>query len=137
MTNELEKRFFQRFGIEPRYEDACTVEDEYWNNEELANEYGTFDQYMNCKCGDQENCTTECSFAYQREVYPQITDRILLELICIHNTYLETNLYSIDYESLKKEILKDLINEQESRELKNDYVSDDMKHQVRTLFEEG
>ena len=54
MTNELEKQFFKYYGIEPRYEDACTVEDKYWDNEELANEYGTFDQYMNCKCGDQE-----------------------------------------------------------------------------------
>ena len=70
MTNELEKQFFKCFGIEPRYEDACTVADKYWNNEELANEHGTFDQYMNCKCGDQENCTTECSCAYQKEVYP-------------------------------------------------------------------
>ena len=137
MTSELEKTFFDMFGIEPKYEDACTVEDKYWNNEELANEYGTFDQYMNCKCGNQENCTTECSCAYQRDVYPQITDRILLELICIHNTYIETNFYSLDYESLKKEILKDLINEQELRELKNDYVPDDMKHQVYTLFEES
>ena len=40
MTNELEKQFFKCFGIEPRYEDACTVEDKYWDNEELANEYG-------------------------------------------------------------------------------------------------
>ena len=85
MTNELEKQFFSTFGIEPIYKDACTVEDKYWNNEELANEYGTFDQYMNCKCGNQGNCTTECSCAYQKEVYPQITDRILLELICIKN----------------------------------------------------
>lgn len=83
MTTELEKQFFDTFGIEPIYKDACTVEDKYWNNEELANEYGTFDQYMNCKCGNQENCTTECSCAYQREVYPQITDHILLELIRI------------------------------------------------------
>ena len=83
MTTDLEKQFFDTFGIEPKYEDACTVEDKYWNNEELANKYGTFDQYMNCKCGNQENCTTECSCAYQKEIYPQITDRILLELIKI------------------------------------------------------
>ena len=88
MTNELEKHFFSIFGIEPIYKDACTVEDKYWNNKELANEYGTFDQYMNCKCCNQENCTTECSCAYQKEVYPQITDSILLELIFILTTLL-------------------------------------------------
>ena len=102
MTNEIEKQFFQCFGIE---------------------------QKTNKVYGVQSN--------YHIDEYPQITDRILLELICIHNTYLGANLYSLDYESLKKEILKDLINEQESRELKKDYVADDMKQQVRTLFEEG
>lgn len=69
--------------------------------------------------------------------YPKITDRILLELICIHNIYLGTNLYSLDYKSLKEEILKDLISEQELRELKKDCVSDDMLHQVQALFGEG
>ena len=135
MTTELEKQFFDKFGIKPKYQDACTVEDKYWNNEELANEYGTFDQYMNAKCGNQENCTTECSCAYQKEIYPQITDRILLELICVHNTYLDTNLHSLEYEPLRKEILEDLVYEQELRELKEGYVSDDMKHQVQEIFE--
>ena len=109
MTNELEKIFFDTFGIEAK-----------------------------CKCTKDGNCYfQECSKCdWYIHTYPQITDRILLELICIHNTYLEANLYSLDYESLRKEILKDLINEQESREIKKDYVSDDMKHQVRTLFEE-
>lgn len=108
MTTEIEKQFFQCFKIEPRYEDACTVEDKYWDNEELANEYGTFDQYMNCKCGDQENCTTECSCAYQREIYPQITDRIWLELVCI---YASCNIFLLrkNMEDFKYDILMALI----------------------------
>lgn len=124
---DLEKQFFDTFGIEPRYEDACTVEDKYWNNEELANEYGTFDQYMNCKCGNQENCTTECSCAYQREVYPAISDRILLELICVVlNTFQTFEVYRImDINSLKEKILKLLI-----------LAQDDVYSQVRTLFKE-
>lgn len=125
MTNELEKTFFSTFGIEPRYEDACTVEDKYWNNEELANEYGTFDQYMNCKCGEQENCTTECSCAYQREVYPQITDRILLELIIILGTI--CTIFDKNVDDLKENVLKNLI------ELSGRYH---IYNQVRTLFEE-
>lgn len=125
MTDKLEKRFFDTFGIEPRYEDACTVEDKYWNNEELANEYGTFDQYMNCKCGNQENCTTECSCAYQREVYPQITDRILLELIIILGTI--CTVFDKNIDDLKENILKNLI------ELSGRYH---IYNQVRTLFEE-
>ena len=133
MANELEKHFFSTFGIEPKYEDACTVEDKYWNNEELANKYGTFDQYMNCKCGDQENCTTECSFAYQREVYPQITDHILLELIFILTTLLDTTVYEDVFitiaknrEELKKDIFQECM-----------LYKQHIKHQVRTLFEEG
>ena len=125
MTNELEKTFFSTFGIEPRYEDACTVEDKYWNNEELANEYGTFDQYMNCKCGNQENCTTECSCAYQREVYPQITDRILLELIIILGSI--CTVFDKNVDDLKENVLKNLI------ELSGRYH---IYNQVRTLFEE-
>ena len=125
MTNELEKQFFKYFGIEPRYEDACTVEDKYWDNEELANEYGTFDQYMNCKCGNQENCTTECSCAYQREVYPAISDRILLELIIILGTI--CTVFDKNVDDLKENVLKTLI------ELNGRYH---IYNQVRTLFEE-
>ena len=125
MTNELEKHFFDTFGIEPRYEDACTVEDKYWNNEELANEYGTFDQYMNCKCGDQENYTTECSCAYQREVYPAISDHILLELICIANkAYID--LEGTDIETMKNSLLENFI-----------FFRRDVYDDIRTLFEEG
>lgn len=110
MTNEIDKQFFDTFGIGPRL--VISLED--WE-----------------RCKDLPRA--EELFKH----YPQITDHILLELICIHNTYLGDNLYSLDYESLKKEVLKDLINEQELRELKKDYVSYDMKHQVRILFDEG
>lgn len=92
MTTELEKEFFLIFDIKPKYQDTCTVEEKYWQNEEIANEFGTFDQYMNIKCGNQENCTTQCSCAYQKEIYPQITDRHYLELICI----LTRNCYQIE-----------------------------------------
>ena len=152
MTTELEKQFFDTFGIEPRYEDACTVEDKYWNNEELANKYGTFDQYMNCKCGDQENCTTECSCAYQKEIYPQITDSILLELIKILSKefiFKMFNNFDDDWALILNTMDKD---EQKwfvsCNGFKNALLSllmnvcncsdaDSIKHQVRTLFEEG
>lgn len=136
MTTELEKQFFQCFGIEPKYQDTCTVEEKYWQNEELANEYGTFDQYMNAKCGNQENCSLECSCAYQKEIYPQITDRHYLELIVIHNIYIGMKLYHLDIKGLKEEILQDLIDEQELRDIKKEHVSDDFKHQVQQLFKE-
>ena len=130
MTNELEKQFFKCFGIEPRYEDACTVGDKYWDNEELANKYGTFDQYMNCKCGDQENCTTECSHAYQREVYPQITDHILLELTVIMTRYTDIIDGFDSVQELKRFVLEELMYSLTQPECNI------VKHQVRTLFED-
>ena len=143
MTNELERHFFSTCGIEPRYEDACTVEDKYWNDEELANEYGTFDQYMNCECGNPEYCTTECSCAYQREVYPQITDRILLELILI-NMHKE-DLFGCPetIEELKDNTLKQIVETYNKFSTCVTYDGEyqqmamDIKQQVRTLFEEG
>ena len=150
MANELEKHFFSTFGIEPRYEDACTVEDKYWNNEELANEYGTFDQYMNCKCGDQENCITECSCAYQRETYPEITDRILLKLMELLMKQQATKFYYNDEYLFSSKLLggnRPICNKVKNlRELVLKTANclggfaplkDKMLKQVRTLFEEG
>ena len=133
MTNELEKQFFKYFGIEPRYEDACTVEDKYWDNEELANEYGTFDQYMNCKCGDQENCTTECSCAYQKEVYPEITDHILLELIFLQPLSIEFK-YPRNIEELKNTLFRYYI--EELSLFAEPSEAEIFKQQVQALFEE-
>ena len=149
MTNELEKTFFDTFGIKPKYEDACTVEDKYWNNEELANKYGTFDQYMNCKCGDQENCTTECSCAYQREVYPQITSDILLELMELLMKQQATEFYYHDEYLFSSKLLGS--NRPTCNRVKNlrelvlrtatclcgfAPLKDKMLKQVRTLFED-
>lgn len=132
MTTELEKQFFDTFGIEPKFQDTCTVEEKYWDNEELANEYGTFDQYMNAKCGNQENCSLECSCAYQKEIYPQISDKQYLELICVlnENTTLDETYYqgASTVKELKKLVLKDLIKTKENF---------DTKHQVQTIFEES
>ena len=125
MTSALEKQFFDTFELEPKYHCSyhdcnCPIED-----------VGKFN-----KACPRQAVTKECDARSHKAMYPQITDRILLELVCVHNTYLEINLYSLDYKSLKEEILKDLIDEQESRELKKDYVSDDMKQQVQALFKE-
>ena len=115
MTNELEKQFFDTFEIEP------------------------------IGCNDNKNCTgtldcTQCPNAK----YPQITDRMLLELIRIigkkpfgylqcENTY-STNLgdirdiITVEADSLKEGLL--------TLAMQNKVVLR-IKHQVRTLFEEG
>ena len=102
MTNEIEKTFFDTFGIEERCE---------------------FDKY----CDDCKTCG-----CYH---YPRITDRILLELMCID---FEENPYKcrggVNITNVKEYILDEFI-----WGYKNDLYRDrqDIKHQVRTLFEEG
>ena len=112
MTTDLEKQFFDTFGI-PQ---LC------------CKEYIT-----NClKYGECEKCKNyDSTFS----TYPQITDRILLELICILNDYTGIDVRAIKIEELKKELLNHCI-ELIEYELYNDDDITKFKHQVRTLFEE-
>ena len=103
MTNELEKEFFQCFEIEPSGK-KCT-----------------------CDVKDFAKCTTyyctSCEKALKKE-YPQISDRILLELICIANeAYID--LEGTDIETMKNSLLENFI-----------FFRRDVYDQVRTLFEE-
>ena len=95
MTNELEKQFFDTFGI-PR---LCTSQAcKHW--------------------GDCEGCSRYPDFALG---YPPITDRILLNLICIANQYqyysISTNIKNIQAQTLRillkaKKYLKDTYSHQ-------------------------
>ena len=82
--SDIEQQFFKTFGIEPKIKDGCEYADNYWNNERLANLYGTFDAYLKEKCPyENKECYTICSYAYDKEVYPEITAEKLLELVYI------------------------------------------------------
>lgn len=118
MSNELEKKFFDTFGIEPQK--GCTAYDKF--TEEEA------DAICDDKCAE---CT------YLDDVYPQITDRILLNLICIANEYLDyptsTNIKNIQARTLRmllktKKYLKDTYSRQDWH--------NDLVRKVRTLFKE-
>lgn len=120
MTTDLEKRFFDTFGIEPK---------------ELI--FRT----MNCACGchDCKNCEKyKNKFS---KTYPQITDRILLELICIINqsdAYLHGEEYdfeAVNYKDLKEEVIakcKRLADKNAFSEVTGEHI----KHQVQALFKE-
>jgi hypothetical protein len=102
MTTELEQEFFKVFGIEPMIYSL-------WDSKET--QIKNFKSYV---------------------VYPEITDRKLLEMICIYNsTYTNgyTN-YSLlnerTVEKLKEQILKNCL-----------IVRNDIKHQIQQLFKEG
>lgn len=92
MTDELETRFFEGFGIEPEEEKYCMWE---------------------CKIPELEHvaCNKQCEHQRHNISYPEITDRILLELICIANRVATTMSETID--ELKEETLQTLIETQE------------------------
>ena len=104
-TKELEKQFFDTFDIKQReYTQCCS---------------------MGCK-----KPYTDCVNCQYHEIYkvdyPQITYRILLELICIIGSiYICTQ----DRKTLKEHILVQCMNTQTHGK--------DIKRQVQALFEEG
>lgn len=109
MTNELEKQFFNTFNIEP------------------------------IGCNDNKNCTgaldcTQCPNAK----YPQITDSILLGLICMANQY-EDYPSTTNMKNIQARTLRILLRTEKF--YKNYYGKDkgykNFVKQVRTLFEEG
>ena len=104
MTNELEKQFFQCFGIEPR----VITEPRY----SLNSEY----------------------YEATVENYPQINDRILLELICIATA----SEITVEFKGIKNvEHLKEVVLNYCTKRYGYCLHKDKFKQQVRTLFEEG
>ena len=99
MTTNLEKQFFNTFEIEPDVESCyhkCDTK-----------------SYLNCK---------DCNKA--TVIYPQITDHILLELICIANdAYID--LKGTNIETMKNNLLENFI-----------FFRRDVKQQVQALFKE-
>lgn len=113
MTTEIEKTFFNTFGIELKWE---------------------------CIKPSDERCN-ECGCCELK--YPQISDTHYLKLISIMSKELSmiVNLLSENIQELKSEILDKCIrnyhrHKEAFSEAHREYA-DDFKHQVRTLFEEG
>ena len=59
-----------------------------------------------------------------KNYYPPITNRTLLELICLHSTWSAPRLCATNIEALKRQVLRDLICED----------CDKLREQVRKLF---
>lgn len=119
MTTDIEKQFFETFGIEPN--SICKYAKYGYDGTE-----GTW--YFCSK--NQEECWTYPSDTTCKDKmasYPEITDRILLELICIVlNAYDKLEVYTeYTVEKVKEKTLKQLI-----------LAQDDVYSQVQALFEE-
>ena len=117
MTNELEKQFFDTFGIEPKY--YCGSE--YIFKAMLENE---------CTDGNLEKCKT-CEKVGR--TYPQITDRILLELIFLQPLSIEFK-YPRNIEELKNTLLGYYI--EELSLFAEPSEAEIFKQKVQTLFKE-
>ena len=104
MVSEIEKQFFEAFGIKPKTYLLCTSG---WD------------------CIDAQPCE-QCGYSKLIEdEYPKITYHILLELICkTEGLIITQNCNSV--EQLKDGVLKVLINLAQ--------VNNDIKHQVQELF---
>ena len=128
MTTELEKQFFDTFGIEPKllfYDLTRLKEGDYlerggrcnanWQGETKEETIRRFSQngWKVLKC-EEVYC------------YPQITDKHYLELICILG-YFETVHNPNNCEELKKYILDYYLN------LDNSEIIE-LKHQVQAIF---
>ena len=131
MTTEIEKQFFNTFGIEP---DMC-IHAKYGYESPEGTWY--FCNKNRDRCWTYPSSSTTCK--YRETSYPEITDRILLELICILSewrTYLDSS-YTIKANNtlhLKQDILKDFLELFKWYEFKK--CEKGIKQQVRTLFEE-
>ena len=120
MISELEKQFFDTFGIEPREFKSCDV--------------GTFCPYPEKECG-----TDTCPYYRTYKVdYPAISDHILLNLICIANKY-EYYPTSTNIKNIQARTLRILL--KAKKYLKDTYLHqgchNSLVRKVRTLFEEG
>ena len=104
MTTELEKQFFDTFGIYLREARICR------NVNNCSKKY--------------ELCNDDCKhWQAIRKEYPQITDRQYLELICLVNE--RRILPNCNVNELKEYILKELCTM---------IISESFKHQVQAIF---
>lgn len=124
MTTEIEKTFFDTFGIEQKEHKECECD------------------YLNCP-----NSDIECEECYYYKTYkfdyPQISDRILLELILINMHNEDLFGYPTNIQELKDNTLKQLIETYNkfstcvTCDSEYQQSARDIKQQVQALFKEG
>ena len=135
MTTELEKQFFDTFGIPKIYKTTINIGDLDVNLKEI--QAPTLKELYEIAKYD---FTTPIYFSWFKrskrwsEDYPQITDRHYLELLCIfHNSPIclgGVNLGSV--ELLKERLLANFI--QTMNMNVHQARKDELKHQVQELF---
>ena len=141
MTNDLERTFFNTFGIEPKFKG-------YSNTEELSTggviPCGNIKYFNTIEEMDKANywCFNMWELDEEDKDYPQISDRMLLELICFIEQidlgrYGEYEYFcKFNYEDLRTEILAKSIR-LAHKKAHSEVNGQLFYNQVRTLFEKG
>lgn len=136
MTTDLEKKFFECFGIEPKLKEQCKLDLQYWESPELQEEYGNYTSYMRLEapCKDKEPCTSDCPYALDTLEYSEITDEQYLKLLCICPDM--DDVYLTNIGQLKYSLLKSLINIYQYLEQNFEQTAKNLKQQVQKIFKE-
>lgn len=119
MTTEIEKQFFECFGIGKVKRRCCS----------LDSETHCPTDYITC-----EDCSHWIKTEDELDKYPEITDRKLLELICILDNFTIQNYLKkqpFDIFELKQNVLRRCLY------LDNIGINkDELRQQIRKLFED-
>ena len=120
MINELEKTFFDMFGIKAHYKYLLIDKTSRCHNEKLFDKTNFIDFVKSGK---------DYLLLKVIKYHPQITDRMLLELICILTKFYGELVLEqcLDIKDLKEQVLNIF--------MRTSY-KDDFKYQVHILFEE-
>ena len=131
MINEIEKQFFQCFGIEPKtFYDLVRLKEDTnlkYDVRCVANWQGETKEETIRRFSPRGWKVLECKDVY---IYPQITDHISLELLVIMTRYTDIIDSFGNVQELKDFVLEELMYSLTQSEC------DIVKQQVRTLFEE-
>ena len=127
MTTEIEKQFFDTFGIDPRKTVTCVIEEDWLNDYHLKTHHPISDwMKYNAPCKGEKGCSDKCNCYQVDKSYPQITDHLLLELICeLSGVCCPYFAFKRSISELKETVLKLCM-----------AYKDLLKQQVRALFEE-
>ena len=130
MTTDLEKQFFDTFGIEAKLK--CSPME--------CPQMGLHgrDKCAKKLCRVDEDCWKYKQYTSAFYGYPQITDRILLELICFNNRHyvtLEDLICPKNIETIKESVLKKFI--KRNKEFVDNGYSGFCLKTVQALVEEG
>lgn len=135
MTTELEKEFFKVFGIKPTFRYFVQSELPVVGTDYCRPTYDlTKEQFKNFALSRAKGY----KLVEVVKIYPEITDRKLLEMICIlsQRKMAESEFYKIKTSStktLKSYVLEDCV---DFLRYMNELEKQDFKHQIQQLFKE-